>query len=117
MILHRLLQALVREQLIPPQHVKLRPPLLYIQLSGNRSLQASVQRILSFGRFDMDDIHMIDSGDRRVIKSSEELLDLVREEGWIQHTKQYERFRDELRNSEEKPYTRSCCRWRPAPIP
>lgn len=101
MILHRLLQALVREQLIPPQHVKLKPPLLYIQLSGNRSLQASIQRVLSFGRFDMDDIHMIDSGDRRAIKSSEELLDLVREEGWIQHTKQYERFRDELRNSEE----------------
>lgn len=101
MILHRLLQALVREQLIPPQYVKLKPPLLHIQLSGNRSLQVSIQRVFSFGRFDMDDIHMIDNGDRRIIKSAEELLDLVREEGWIHHTKQYARFRDELRNSEE----------------
>ncbi|MCP8970996.1 IucA/IucC family protein [Ectobacillus ponti] len=88
-IFQRLVQAAVREQLVPPEQVRQTEHSLKIS-TGERMLDIPVARRFSFGRFDV-----AEHGDPVAF------LQFMREKGWIADDSRYERFREELQNSVE----------------
>jgi siderophore synthetase component len=99
-ILHRFMQATVREEIISRQHIMQRDGQLVIKLKDAAELQVSVQQFFSFGRFDVTEAVVTEKdGYRRALQHPIELLDVMKREGWIKEGLQYDRFRQELQNS------------------
>src|SRR5215207_4561252 len=110
-ILHRLLQALVRENVAGiSSRVTWRSGVekgLEIRLSGSRTLSVAVRRILSFGRFDLcGSVTLRDGSCSETIEHPARLLDLLSDlpgyEGVVRNLAgevQLARFRLEVRNS------------------
>src|SRR5215212_5184002 len=110
-ILHRLLQALVRENMAGIlSQASWRPGVekgLEIRLSGSRTLSVPVRRTLSFGRFDLcGSVTLRDGSCSESIEHPARLLDLLSDlpgyEGIVRNLAgeiQLARFRLEVRNS------------------
>ncbi|GAX90010.1 IucA/IucC family protein [Effusibacillus lacus] len=105
-ILHRLLQAIVRENLAGiSNRLTWSDPgnTIQIHLSGDRILLVPVRQRHSLARFDLaGDVILLNQGQPEIIEHPVHLLELLKEEGIVQDEdgeKRFLRFCQEVRNS------------------
>lgn len=104
-ILHRLFQAVIREQLIAPRHQRIEPSSgsIEVQLPGGKAIRATIGKKHAFGRYDLEGgLFLWDGNEEMSIAHPVDLLDLLVREGAFGacgDARQHERFRLELQNS------------------
>ncbi|WPZ18762.1 IucA/IucC family protein [Geobacillus subterraneus] len=99
----RLLQALIRERLIPPDRVIWKRAgeewELFIPLSGTKQINAAVAERFSLGQFVTMHLWLLDGKERTPLSSPLELLELLRSEGLIGSAPNWSGFCAEIANS------------------
>ncbi|OQP05677.1 hypothetical protein B1690_12535 [Geobacillus sp. 46C-IIa] len=118
----RLLQALIRERLIPPERVIWKRAgeewELFIPLSGIKQINAAVAERFSLGQFVVTHLWLLDGKERNPLSSPLELLELLRSEGLIGFAPNWSGFCAEIANSVindalvQAAAERRRCRWR-----
>ncbi|WP_457786627.1 IucA/IucC family protein [Geobacillus sp. Geo 8.1] len=121
-IANRLLQALIREQLLSPDRVvweqtghKLE---LSILLSMKKQITAAVMEQFSLGQFTVARLWLLDQKERKSLSSPLELLELLQREGLISCAPNWDEFCAEIANSvindalAQAAAERRRCRWR-----
>ncbi|WP_028399834.1 IucA/IucC family protein [Ectobacillus panaciterrae] len=99
-ILHKLVQAVIRENVIAGKYISQEGPRIVVELAEENKLQVLTRQAFSFGRFDTDKvIKLYADGHIQILQHPAELLEILEKEGWIEEGLQYERFHQELQNS------------------
>jgi siderophore synthetase component len=103
-ILHRFVQAIVREQLIPQENiVRTDENEIRLLLSEVKTVMIPVRRMYSLDRLEIEgDIMIVSQGESKVLFHPVQLLELLIQEKTIPgqgSTQQLNRFRQELQNS------------------
>ncbi|WP_026676865.1 IucA/IucC family protein [Fictibacillus gelatini] len=100
-ILQRLFQAMIRERVIEDERVIWQKGKISIQLSGRKTLEISVKRLHSLGRFDITGDAIVYGYESPILLAHPaQLLELFRQEGLLEGVmeKQYQRFKLEIQN-------------------
>ncbi|MTH54666.1 hypothetical protein GKZ89_14780 [Bacillus mangrovi] len=97
-ILNRLVQSLIREQLVPYRIVG---DELFIDLQQKASIRVEIKQMFFLSRFENGRIELLQGGASETIEEASKLIGLLQTHGLFPVTEEADHFKAELQNSEE----------------